>query len=188
MKIRKIIGLLLVITLILANVSGVYAKEKDSDNEPSMSEKKCENDEIQKGVIVLDDLTQVYYEISELANIEAINNSDSINSLSSTVYGAVKSVSGYFYIVSSGVKVAEYGLYAAFYYDNSMVAANTDSCYSWSSSLQSGWSIRDNHSSGNNSMFEAYCAGSYSLEKDGEYNNFTMIRIKCNEHGVITVY
>ena len=94
--------------------------------------------------------------------------------------------SKYFYIISTGEKVAEYSLTANFRYDKDVEKAECRSTSTTGKSLVSGWTISRLSCVDNVSSALGAGRDDYSLYKDGTLNNTDTIYIYCDHNGKIT--
>ncbi len=94
--------------------------------------------------------------------------------------------SKYFYIVSSGEKVAEYTLTANFRYDKNAEKAECRSTSTTGNSLVNGWKISRTSCVDNISSSLGAGRGDYSLYQNGTLNNTDSIYIYCDHKGNIT--
>lgn len=94
--------------------------------------------------------------------------------------------SKYFYIISTGEKVAEYTLTAYFRYDESAELAECRSTSTTGSSLVDGWSIQRASCVENVTAALGAGRGDYELYKNNNLNTTDTIVIYCDHTGKIT--
>lgn len=94
--------------------------------------------------------------------------------------------SKYFYIISTGEKVAEYSLTANFRYDTAAALAECRSTSTASKSLKTGWTISRLSTVDNVSPALGAGRGDFTLYYNGNEANTDSIVIYCDHKGTIT--
>jgi hypothetical protein len=128
-----------------------------------------------KNKIVFDNGDVAYYDLTE---------ENLTNPILKTSYKS-KTVTGRFYLTSSGATVAEYSLSATFSYDGDTVGQEGHRV--WIGNFASGWSGEAVDGYNWISPQYMYINGYYDLYKDGEYNNSHTLTLYCDQYGNITV-
>lgn len=128
-----------------------------------------------KDKIVFDNGDVAYYDLTE----EVVT-----NSLLATSYKS-KTVTGRFYLTSTGDTVAEYSLSATFEYDGETVDDGGHRV--WIGNFETGWSGEAIDGYNWISPQYMYINGYFYLYKDGEYNNEHTLTLYCDQFGNITV-
>lgn len=94
--------------------------------------------------------------------------------------------SKYFYIISTGEKVAEYSLTANFRYDTDAELAECRSTSTTGNSEKTGWSITRTSDIDNVNPALGAGRGDFTLFYNSEVNNTDTIIIYCDHEGTIT--